>query len=109
MAAQDHIRQALPDEEVDDVVNVGLEVDLGRKQMAPVGQARQGRREDVMALRSKRSSNPIPAPTATPRAVHQHKCRHPTLTIGASSFARSLAAHAPSSAIFCPLLPPVFL
>jgi hypothetical protein len=65
--------EVLPLQQIDHVVNVGRQIDVLRQQMRAVGEARQGRRVDLVPLALKQVDDAAPAPAAVPGAVNQHE------------------------------------
>ena len=76
MAAEDHLVELLPADQIDDIIDVHLKIDLARQQVASFAHAGERRREHMMALIEKRAPDPCPAPAAVPGTVHEDECRH---------------------------------
>ena len=67
---------AQPAHMVDDVIDMGGQVDAARHLTGPLGQPAQGRRGDPMASGFKQPRRPRPAPAAMPCAMDQNKMGH---------------------------------
>src|SRR5262252_3994084 len=74
VTAQYHVGEFLPTDKIDNVVNVRLEVNLPRQQMAAFADTTQSRCKDFMSTRLQCTANTLPNPTAPPRAMDQNKC-----------------------------------
>jgi hypothetical protein len=62
--------------EADDVLGVGVEVDVGSEEMGAVGNAGQRQGMDVMALAAQPAGHLAPRPRADPHARDQDVCAH---------------------------------
>ena len=71
VAAQHNLRQFLPLHQIDDVRDMGFQVDLWRKQVRTVRQAGKLWCENLVTLRLERLPNALPAPTSNPCFTHQ--------------------------------------
>src|SRR5438876_385751 len=73
MADQHDVLEALPFDHVDDVGDVGREIDLGIDQVTALAEPGHRRREYLVAFLLEQVGDPPPAPPAMPGAVHQHE------------------------------------
>jgi hypothetical protein len=76
VADQHDVRQFLVFEDIDDVGDVGVEVDARVHEMRTLAESGQGRREDLMAGLAQRLRVGPPAPAADPGAMDQNKVCH---------------------------------
>ena len=73
MRHQANARQILPFEQVDDVGDVGVEVDVVAEQVRAVADAGQRGGVDLVTAGLQQVGHPPPAPAAVPGAVDQHE------------------------------------
>src|SRR5580704_6657962 len=93
MGDQANIRQILPSDHVDDVGNVGIEIDAAADQMRAFAEAGERRRKNLVPAPDEQIRHAPPAPTAVPGAVHEHKslCRALRLRDGSGAAHRGNA------------------
>ena len=77
MAAEDHRIELLPPHQVDDIVDVPLEIDVGRQRVALLRHSGERGRKHLVPLIAERAPYPRPTPAAVPGTVYQDKRRHP--------------------------------
>jgi hypothetical protein len=70
---QADVLEVLPFEHVDEVGDVGVEIDVLAHEVRALADASERRREDLVALLFQEVGDAPPAPAAMPRAVHQHE------------------------------------
>jgi hypothetical protein len=70
---QHDVLQAFVFDQVDDVGDVGVEIDGGRQEMDALAEAGERRGVDLVAALFEPVGHPPPAPAAVPGAVHQHE------------------------------------
>jgi hypothetical protein len=70
--AENHIREILPPEQVDNIRNMGRKTHSGGVEMTTFAQTRKSRREHLMAGVLKAFSYSLPTPATMPRPVHKH-------------------------------------
>ncbi len=73
MHHQAHVLEVFPFEDVDDIGDVGVEVDVLAHEMRALADARQRRREHLVTLLLQEIGDAPPAPAAMPGPVHQHE------------------------------------
>ena len=71
---QADVLEVLPFEHVDEVGDVGVEIDVLAHEVRALADAGERRREHLVALLFQQVRHAPPAPAAVPRAVHQHEC-----------------------------------
>ena len=76
MADQHDIMEVFKDDQVGDVVDKGLERDMGAVEMVPLAKAGEGRRMDLVAVRAKQARDLPPNPAALPAAMDENENRH---------------------------------
>ena len=69
--AQHDVGQPLPFHHIDDVGDVGGDIDLRTEKMRAFAESGKRRREDLVAAAAKPIGNAWPAPTAMPSAMNQ--------------------------------------
>src|SRR5690606_36172635 len=73
VADQDDVVQVFPDQYIGNIVDKGVEADAGIQQVAPLTEASQRRRKDIVSRGPKARGNPGPAPAAVPRPMYQNE------------------------------------
>ena len=68
-----HVFQLLPFQFIDDVEDMGVEIDRRRQKMRAFAKSRERRREDIMSRMGEQPHHPPPAPGAVPGAVHENE------------------------------------
>ncbi len=80
MADQDRIAQILPEQQVDDIVDMRIEIDAVMDLVGMLAHSGQRRRIDDVPPGLEQPRHWLVAPTAMPAAVDQNKCRHASLS-----------------------------
>jgi len=73
---QDDITKVFPDQQIDDVHDMGVEADVAAQEMTAFPEASQRRSEDPMTFRRQQVTYPLPAPAAMPGAVDHDVIGH---------------------------------
>ncbi len=73
MADEADVAQVFVFDHVDDVGDVGVEIDRAARQVRALAEPGERRREHGMALRAQKIGDTTPAPAAVPGAMHQHE------------------------------------
>ena len=73
---QNDVTEVLEQHEINDVINVGREIDLRANQVNSLADPRQARREDFVTVDSQEPSNLPPAMSATPTPVNKDERSH---------------------------------
>ena len=93
---QHDVGEVLVEDLVDDVADVGGEVDLRAHEVDPLADAREARGEHLVALGGQEGPHLAEAVRPTPRTVHQHERRHAQPS-GAPTAGRPGTSMAPGS------------
>jgi hypothetical protein len=81
MADEHDIIQILPLDQVDDVGDMGVEIDRRTAKVRPLAQSSEGDGINVVAPRSQRSCDLRPAPPTHPGTADENKRRHGNASI----------------------------
>ena len=73
---EDHVDQVAVTNEVDHLVDVGVEVDAGVDEVGALADAQQRRRVDLVAGVAERPDHPVPAPRAVSASMNEDVGRH---------------------------------
>jgi hypothetical protein len=73
MHDQTNVAEILPFDDIDDVSDVGVEIDVLAEKMRALAQASQRRRKYVVAFLLQKVRDPPPHPTTAECAVDQHE------------------------------------
>ena len=73
---QDDVTEVLEQHEIDDIVNVGREIDLWADEVDSLADSRQARREDLVTVGRQEPTNLPPAMSATPTTVNKDERSH---------------------------------
>jgi hypothetical protein len=65
-------------QDIDDVLDVGVEVDVGVAKVDPLAETREGRREDIVPGSAQERRQLLSTPPATAGTLHQDECGHRT-------------------------------
>src|SRR6476661_757013 len=70
--AENHIREVLPSEQVDNIRDMSRKINRGRVEMRACTQARKSRGKHLVTGVPKAFSHSLPTPATMPRPVHKH-------------------------------------
>ena len=86
--AENHIREILPSEQVDDIRDMSRKINSGRAEMRAFTHARKSRRKHLVAGVLKAFSYSLPTPATMPRPVHKHVSSLMVLCLRRPDFSR---------------------